>query len=488
MRRSGILLPISSLPSKYGIGTFGKEAYEFVDFLKKAKQTLWQILPICPTSFGDSPYQSFSTFAGNPYFIDLDILKDEGLLKKNEYQKIDWGSSNLIDYGLLNEKRFVVLKKAFKRFDLNNEDYLNFKNDNDWLNDYALFMAIKDYYHGASFDYWDEDLKLRKKKALDKFKETNYEQIEFYIFIQYEFFKQWYKLKKYANDNGIKIIGDCPIYVALDSADVWSNPKLFQLNENLIPEFVAGCPPDAFSDDGQLWGNPLYDWSVHQKTNFDWWIKRIAALNKMYDIIRIDHFIGFASYYAIPFGNKDGRIGERKKGPGIALFNALKNKLGDIEIIAEDLGVLLEEVVKLLNECNFPGMKVLMFAFGDKSPKNPYLPHNMIHNCVCYIGTHDNEPIMAYKDMIDKDAYEYAKKYIGCKKDKEFNWDMIKTLESTVADTVIIQCQDLLGLGIESRINHPSTLGKNWKWRLKKGQLKESIAIRLKELTEYYNR
>ncbi|MDO4197974.1 MAG: 4-alpha-glucanotransferase [Erysipelotrichaceae bacterium] len=488
MRSSGILLPVSSLPGKTGIGTLGKEAYEFVDFLKAAGQTYWQVLPVGPTSYGDSPYQSFSTFAGNPYFIDFDLLSEEGLLKKEEYEDIDWGDKeDRIDYGKIYENRYIVLRKAYERFDIKNKEYIKFIKNNKWVDDYALFMSLKNNHEGKCFLEWEKEYIHRDKKKIDEYINNNDKDISFYRFIQYCFFKQWFELKKYANDKGIKIIGDCPIYVALDSVDVWSDPKLFLVDEDLKPSLVAGCPPDAFSDDGQLWGNPLYDWEYHDKTGYKWWIKRIDYALKMYDTLRIDHFIGFSSYYAIEYGRENGRIGKRYKGPGMKLFKAVKKAIPDASIIAEDLGVLDDDVRKLLKDCGFPGMKILMFAFGDRNPDNEYLPHNMIRNCVTYIGTHDNEPIMAYREMLDKKTYSYAKKYIGCKSDKNFNRDMIRTLESMVSDLCIIQAQDILGLGMEARMNLPSATG-NWQWRLKENQLTKKDAKWLKSLAKMYGR
>ena len=378
MRKSGILMPISSLPSKYGIGAFSKEAYDFVDLLKETNQSLWQILPLGPTSYGDSPYQSISTFAGNLYFIDLEELIEEGLLTEKECTSCDWGDNEeYIDYGKIYSSRFKILRQAYKRSNLENDtDYIKFCKENEyWLKDYALYIAIKNSNESKSWTNWDEDIRLRKVEAINFYEESLKEDIEFYKYTQYLFFKQWNKLKAYANENGISIVGDIPIYVSLDSADSWSNPELFQLDKDGYPTAVAGCPPDYFSKDGQLWGNPLYNWEYNKESNYEWWIKRIEHAFKLYDVVRIDHFRGFDEYYSIPYGDKDAKKGCWKKGPGIDLFNAIKERLGEVNIIAEDLGTLTDSVHQLLKDTNYPGMKVLQFAF-DTDGDNEYLPHN----------------------------------------------------------------------------------------------------------------
>ena len=369
MRKSGILMHISSLPSDYGIGTMGKEAYKFVDFLKSAKQKCWQILPIDPTSYGDSPYQSFSTNAGNPYFIDMDILREEGLLKKSDYSKLDWGKDRKnVDYETIYENRFKVLKIAFEEFKKGDlSEFYDFLQKNErWISNYALFMSIKNENDGKSWLEWEDGLRKRDSHSLWEFKSSHEDDVMFWEFVQFKFFEQWNKLKKYANDNGVSIIGDIPIYVALDSAEVWVYPDLFELDENLVPKAVAGCPPDAFSPTGQLWGNPLYNWDRHREYGFNWWIDRIKSATSLYDVVRIDHFRGFEGYYSIPYGDKTAENGQWLKGPGIELFNAVKNELGDLPIIAEDLGFLTEDVHKLLRDSGFPGMKVLEFAFDPR--------------------------------------------------------------------------------------------------------------------------
>jgi 4-alpha-glucanotransferase len=491
MRASGILMPVASLPSKYGIGCFSKEAYDFIDGLVKAHQSYWQILPLGPTSFGDSPYQSFSTFAGNPYFIDLEELIKEGLLSKEECDECDFGDDDrYVDYGKIYESRFGLLWNAFENFKLDDEDYVKFKKDNgDWLENYSLYMAIKDSYEGLMWSEWDEDIKLRQPEALKSYKEELKDDVEFYNFIQFEFYKQWNKLKDYANKSGIKIIGDIPIYVAFDSADCWANTRLFQFDKDNIPMAVAGCPPDAFAATGQLWGNPLYDWEYHKNTNYDWWKKRVSQSFKLYDIVRIDHFRGFDEYYSIPYGDKTAENGHWEKGPGIDLFNSLTKEFGKMNIIAEDLGYLTDSVVKLVKDTGYPGMKVMQFAFDSREESN-YLPHTYERNCIVYTGTHDNDTIQGWYRSISKEDKEYMKIYLNKKSDdkKNIHWDMIKATLSSVADTAIIPIQDYLGLGSDARINVPSTLGTNWKWRLLKEDISDELLEKIKKLTIIYER
>ena len=488
MRSSGILLHISSLPSDYGIGTMGKEAYKFVDFLKSAKQRCWQILPVGPTSYGDSPYQSFSTNAGNPYFIDFDILAEEGLLKKTDYASLKWGDNNkYVDYELIYNNRFKVLRKAFINFKNSDlTDFNKFLHENEnWISNYALFMSIKDDNDGKSWLEWDEKLRKRDSHALWEFKSTHEDDVMFWEFLQFKFFEQWNKLKKYANENGISIIGDIPIYVALDSAEVWVYPDLFELDENLLPTAVAGCPPDAFSPTGQLWGNPLYNWSRHRELGYEWWINRIHSATSLYDIVRIDHFRGFEGFYAIPYGDKTAEGGEWRKGPGIDLFNAVKKKLGDLPIIAEDLGFLTEDVHRLLKESGFPGMKVLEFAFDPREESN-YLPHTYTSNSVVYVGTHDNDTIKGWLIELDKDTVDFCKKYLDTEND--IVWKMIKTTMASVSDTAIIQMQDYLELGSEARMNIPSTLGGNWQWRMGERDATKKLAAKIADITRTYGR
>ena len=492
MRRSGVLMPVASLPGRYGIGTFSKEAYKFIDALKAAGQSYWQILPLGPTGYGDSPYQSFSTFAGNPYLIDLEALIKEGLLTREECDGFDFGKDeDRIDYEKIYLSRFKALKLAFSRSDLKRDKkYEKFLARNKfWLEDYALYMAVKDSFGGVSFAEWDDDIRLRRKKALDHYRKKYAEEIRFYKYIQYLFDRQWKALKKYANKKGIEIVGDIPIYVAFDSADTWANPRLFKFDDNCMPVAVAGCPPDAFCATGQLWGNPLYDWKYHKETGYEWWIKRMRHCLKLYDVVRIDHFRAFDEYYAIPYGDKTAEFGTWKKGPGLRFFKTLKKELGDMKVIAEDLGFLTPSVVKLVKDTGFPGMKVLQFAF-DPREESDYLPHNYIKNCVVYTGTHDNDTVLAWYESISEEDRKFAERYMNNKghEGKELVWDHIRLALASVADTCIIPMQDYLVLGHEARINMPSTLGGNWEWRMKKGSFTKDLAREIKEITTLYCR
>lgn len=492
MRKSGILMHLSSLSSPYGIGTMGQSAREFVDFLEESGQTYWQMLPVCPTSYGDSPYQSYSTFAGNPYFIDLDELEKMGLLEKSDYQNIDWGESpTKVDYGLLYEKRYPVLGKAAKRF-LKNipEDFEIFCKKNDfWLSEFALFMALKDANGGIAWSEWPEPQRNHEKEAISKAEVRYEDNIMFWKILQYLFFHQWEELKIYANKKGIKIIGDLPIYVALDSVDVWSHPELFQLDEDKMPKEVAGCPPDGFSADGQLWGNPLYDWDYMDETDYEWWIGRIQYLCEVYDVLRIDHFRGFDSYYAIPYGDTTAKNGCWKMGPGMKLFHAVERKIGRQNIIAEDLGFLTDSVKQMLEDSGFPGMKILQFAFDSRdSGGNDYLPHNYVRNCIAYIGTHDNDTVKGWLKEANEEDIALAKEYLNVSIEDDWCWRMMDALWGSVADTVLIQAQDLLELGSEARMNRPSTLGNNWCWRAKKGVFTPELAKKIRRKTKIYGR
>lgn len=489
-RSSGILMHITSLPSPYGIGTFGKEAYEFVDFLVKAGQKYWQILPLGSTSFGDSPYQSFSAFAGNPYFIDLHLLSKEGLLQKKDYETLDFGHNALsIDYEKIFKNKMKVLKVAYNN--AKNKyvgDIEEFKKKNNlWLEDYALYMAVKERFQLKPWKFWDEDIKLRKESALNTYKRELKEEIEYWVFLQYLFYKQYEELKAYAHSKGIKIIGDIPIYVAEDSADTWANSNIFLLDENKTPTVVAGCPPDAFSETGQLWGNPIYDWKVLEEEDYQWWIERIDASRKIYDVIRIDHFRGFESYWQIPFGEETAINGTWVKGPGIKLFNAIKQALGNVEIIAEDLGFLTEEVVNFRIESGYPGMKVLQFAF-DSREESDYLPHNYEKNCVVYTGTHDNYTVNGWFKNTNKPDVDYAVRYLNLNEKEGYNWGFIRGALSSVGTLAIAQMQDYLGLEDEGRMNIPSTLGGNWQWRVKKEALTEELAEKINKITKLYGR
>lgn len=492
MRTSGILMPIFSLPSNYGIGTLGKEAYNFVDFLKKSGQTYWQILPIGVTSFGDSPYQSFSAFAGNPYFVDLELLISDGYLTLEEIEKIDFGSNaSRVDYEKLYKERYKVLKIAFQSFKKQNKEqseYIEFAEKNDfWISDFALFSALKDHFKGAPFDLWDEPYKKRDKVALEKVKTELKNEIEFHKFIQYKFFSQWEKLKEYANENDVKIIGDIPIYVSGDSADVWSNKEQFLLDNDFKPKAVAGVPPDAFSEDGQLWGNPLYDWNYMKKDGYSWWLKRIEFCTALYDVVRIDHFRAFSAYFSIPYGDKDAKNGKWKKGPGKLLFETFNKRFGTLNIIAEDLGTIDDDVRKLLKFTGYPGMKVLQFAFSPDS-ESSYLPHNVTPNCVLYTGTHDNDTAVGFMKDGDKAEVKFMRQYLQIGESDSFNWALIKSAMATSADTVILQMQDFLGLDNSARINTPSTMGNNWQWRITKGCTNDWLAKIIFDTTATYFR
>ena len=492
MRACGILLPIASLPSKYGIGSFSKSAYEFVDLLVAAGQNYWQILPLGPTGYGDSPYQSFSTFAGNPYFIDLDVLVEKGWLETSECAAYDYGNdSRYIDYGKLYQSRFQILRTAFERSHVQEDPaYQIFVNENKkWLFDYCLYMAVKNHFQGISWDEWQEDIRGRQPEAMRAYQERFKEEIAFFGFLQFEFSRQWLLLKRYANEKGIQIIGDIPVYVAFDSADTWASPELFQFDERHRPLAVAGCPPDGFSATGQLWGNPLYNWEYHKKTEYSWWAKRIAHCFTLYDVVRVDHFRGFDEYYSIPYGAATAEFGEWRPGPGLALFKTLKSKLGDVRIIAEDLGYQTPSVVNMVKDSGYPGMKVLEFAF-DSREDSDYLPHNYEKNCVVYTGTHDNQTLQAWYQELQKEDRAFAKEYLDLydKDEDTVHWAFIRAALSSVADLAIIPIQDYLGLGAEARINTPSTIGNNWTWRLQNHEISPQLIEKIKTMVKMYGR
>ena len=495
MRASGILLPVSSLPSKYGIGCFSKSAYEFVDQLKKAGQSYWQILPLGPTSFGDSPYQSFSTFAGNPYFISLEELVEEGVLTQEECEEVDFGDNpSSVDYGKMYAGRYPLLRKAYGRSDINKStEFHQFLKENDyWVKDYAVFMAVKGLFGGSSWDQWPDDIRKRQEEAMKKYQEELQADIEFYEYIQFLFLKQWKKLKSYANETGIQIIGDIPIYVAFDSADTWAHPELFQLDEEYLPTAVAGCPPDGFAADGQLWGNPLYRWDYHKETGYAWWISRLNACYHLYDIVRIDHFRGFDEYFSIPFGDKTAHNGHWEQGPGMDLFRKVREALGEKEVIAEDLGYVTDSVRQLVSDSGFPGMKVLEFAFDSRDTGSAvdYLPHNYPVNSIAYTGTHDNATLTGWFKDITEEERQMVRNYLNNEKDsdEEIYWDMICTAMASVAKICIIPMQDYFGYGNETRMNQPSTQGTNWRWRLTEGELTEELIGRIRNITVWYGR
>lgn len=492
-RGAGILMPISSLPAPYGIGTFGKSAYEFADSLKRARQSYWQVLPLGPTSYGDSPYQSFSAFAGNPYFIDLDALLEEELLTKEEIDACYWlDSEEEVKYDAVYYYRFPLLKKAYERSRHGEtEEYRAFcaKNSH-WLDDYALYMALKGHFGNKEWMKWEEPIRLRKPEAVKRYEELLREEIGYWKFLQFKFYEQWDQLKNYVNGLGISIIGDIPIYVALDSADVWNHPELFQLDpDTLTPLRVAGVPPDAFSDDGQLWGNPLYDWDKIEETGFAWWKDRMRASARLYDVVRIDHFIGVVQYYSIPYGAEDGKTGEWKQGPGKKLTDAINEAAGDAKIIAEDLGIFCPAVKELLRETGYPGMKIIEFAFsGDRF--NEHLPHCYEPNSVVYGGTHDNETLVGYFKPEARQWWElqYIADYLGAAHHEEVPDKVFRAAYGSVASVAVFQMQDVLGLGNEARMNTPGTVGGNWKWRMKPGAFGERETGYLAFLVDTFGR
>ena len=528
-RNAGILMPVSSLPSPYGIGTFGKDAYDFVAFVKECNHKYWQVLPLGPTTYGDSPYQSYSAFAGNPYFVDLDMLIEEGFLLKSEVIARDWGDGvvpvnvseddaingrfgtyrdgnigddRYVSYEKVYNNRFDILRIAYNRFKAAcieskktlakglplYKQFDNFVKDNaDWLEDYALFMALKSYFNNVSWGEWETDIKFRKPEAMSRYEEQLSDDIGYWKFIQFEFYLQWNALKQYANSNGIEIIGDIPIYMGYDSVDVWANQGEFQLDENLTPIKVAGVPPDAFSDAGQKWGNPLYDYDKMEANGFSWWRKRMAASAKLYDVIRIDHFIGIVKYYTIPADMPDARQGEYRQGPGQKLLDAINESIGDKKIIAEDLGVEVPEVAKILKENGYPGMKVLEFAFGGDR-KNPHLPYNYTQNLVCYGGTHDNETLLGFFE--DRGDWElgYAYDYLDTRDKKKMVDQVFRAAYSSVAVLTVFAVQDILKLGNWARMNLPSSMGNNWKWRMQKGQLGQHELECMRYLASVFDR
>jgi 4-alpha-glucanotransferase len=528
-RNAGILMPVSSLPSPYGIGTFGKDAYDFVTFVKECNHKYWQVLPLGPTTYGDSPYQSYSAFAGNPYFVDLDMLIEAGFLLKSEVISRDWGDGivpvnvseddavngrfgtyrngnigdeRYVSYEKIYNNRFDILRIAYNRFKAAcaeskktlakglplYKQFDNFVKDNvDWLEDYALFMALKSHFNNVSWGEWETDIKFRKPEAMSRYEEQLSDDIGYWKFIQFEFYLQWNALKQYANSNGIEIIGDIPIYMGYDSVDVWANQGEFQLDENLTPIKVAGVPPDAFSDAGQKWGNPLYDYDKMEANGFSWWRKRMAASAKLYDVIRIDHFIGIVKYYTIPADMPDARQGEYRHGPGQKLLDVINESIGDKKIIAEDLGVEVPEVAKILKENGYPGMKVLEFAFGGDR-KNPHLPYNYTQNLVCYGGTHDNETLLGFFE--DRGDWElgYAYDYLDTRDKGRMVDQVFRAAYSSVAVLTVFAVQDILKLGNWARMNLPSSMGNNWKWRMQKGQLGQHELECMRYLASVFDR
>ncbi len=488
MRASGILMHITSLPGPYGVGTMGKEAYQFIDFLHKAGQRYWQVLPLTPTGYGDSPYQSCSTYAGNHYLIDLDTLVEEGLLLPEEIAACNWGDDpHRVDFGLLFQNRMGLLRKAFARYRDTDEAFAKFRARNDsWLPEYVYYMAMKERLGGKPWYEWPDALKHRETNAFNESCRELAHEIPFHCFVQFLFHRQWNALREYAHSKGISIIGDVPIYVPYDSVDVWANPHLFCLDETLTPTAVAGCPPDGFNEDGQLWGNPLYRWDVHKKDGYKWWLQRLGGAVARYDMLRIDHFRGFADFYAVPFGAENARSGVWEPGPGLDFLQAVQKAFPHTPMIAEDLGFLTPAVRKLREDSGYPGMKVLEFAF-DADSNNEYLPHTYRANTVCYTGTHDNMPLKQWFREADEKAVDFALDYMGQPENPV--WGMIRLCMASVSDLAVVQMQDYLELGGEARMNFPGTCsGNNWVWRAGPHFASDALAKKISKLTQTYGR
>ena len=490
-RQSGVLMHISSLPGKYGIGSFGKSAYDFVDFLVRSKQTYWQILPLGPTSYGDSPYQSFSAFAGNTHFLDFDQFVQEGLLTTEELAG-NWGEDAMtVDYALIYERRRPILEKVVQRFlergDLS--DYHRFVEEKaEWLEPFAEYMAIKESFDMKSWSNWtDEEIKRRHPEALANYREKLADKLEYHRVTQYLFDKQWKALKHYANERHIQIIGDMPIYVAEDSVEMWATPHYFKTDEVGNAACVAGCPPDGFSPLGQLWGNPIYNWRAMKLDGFTWWIKRLRASFELFDVVRIDHFRGFAAYWEIPAGATDATGGQWVKGPGYDLFEAVKNELGDLPIIAEDLGFMDDAVIELREATGFPGMKIVEFGFMGASPSSTDLPHYYPVNSVSYTGTHDNDTVLGWYNSASEEERNFCNRYLN-RTDEPISYAMLRSLYGSVSKMTIATMQDLLQLDTTARMNIPSTLGGNWVWRMQEGDITSEVENFLLEITKLYDR
>lgn len=488
MRNCGVLTHITSLPSPYGIGTFGKDAENFVDWLKEGEQKIWQILPLVPAGFGNSPYQSFSTFAGNPLIIDLDGLVKDGLLTKELCLNADFGADpSFVDFEKVERTKMPLLRMAHEVFQ-EDVSYLAFTQEQaGWLDGYAMFMALKQFFDGKPWYEWDENIKMRHPETMEMYREKLIYNIKFWKFVQFVFYKQWLQLKRYANRNGVQIVGDLPIYVSLDSADVWENPELFQLDNLNLPTKVAGVPPDYFAKTGQLWGNPLYDWKAMKNEGYAWWIRRLEQCHLLYDSVRIDHFRAFDTYYSIPYGHRTAENGKWEQGPGIDFFKAIHEAIPEIKIIAEDLGEIFDSVRELLAKTGYPSMKVLQFGFNPQNSDSEYLPHNYKRNCIVYTGTHDNPTFAEWFKNTDKNSRAMAKRYLGAGL-WDYEWAAIKSLYASHANTVIIPLQDIVG-GDSKRMNTPSTVGDhNWVWRVKKGGYTDSQAFKLRGLVQTYFR
>jgi len=491
-RASGILLHPTSLPGPDGIGDLGPEAYRWVDFLYRTGCQFWQVLPLGPTGYGDSPYQCFSAFAGNPYLISTTILLDQGLLTKADLAERPEFPLERVDYGPVIEWKVKVLNKAFKHFKSGQDarlmsEFVAFKEqEKTWLEPFATFMAIKAHLGGGPWDKWPDDLRKREPKALEKFKHEHADEIESQSFFQFIFNQQWQDLREYAHQKGIRIIGDIPIFVAYDSADVWVNKELFYLDKDGLPEVVAGVPPDYFSETGQLWGNPLYNWSIHKDTGYAWWLRRMQAVLNMVDIVRLDHFRGFEAYWAVPYGNDTAVEGQWDPGPGHDFFRVVKEKLGELPIIAEDLGVITDGVVQIRDDFNLPGMKILQFAFAS-DPDDDFLPHNYPRHCVAYTGTHDNNTSRGWYDNAPEREKDFCRRYLA-RSGQDIAWSMIRSLWQSVADWVLAPMQDFLSLGEWARMNYPGNPSGNWGWRMHPDAINEGLAQRLHETNFLYGR
>ena len=489
-RSSGVLMPMTSLPSPYGIGTMGKSAYEFVDFLKAAGQRYWQLLPLVPAGAGDSPYSSFSTFAGNPDLIDLDLLVKDKFLKAREIDDTGWGGDpEKVDYETVRAKRAPLLRLAFKRgWDGIGNEIEVFRKNNKWVETYALYMAIKEHFNMLPWMEWpEEDIRLHRDNALRCWGDRLRDEVNYHIFLQYVFYCQWTKLQDYAHKQGVKFIGDIPIYVALDSADVWSEPHFFQLDERNVPKAVAGVPPDPFTADGQLWGNPLYNWEAMERDGFGWWIRRVEGAQKLYDVIRIDHFRGFESYWSVPYGETTAKNGTWRPGPGMKLVGVLTSWFHDLDFIAEDLGYVTEGVRRLVRDSGMPGMKILEFAF-DAHGDSDYLPHCISYNSVCYLGTHDNNTVLGWLKETKKTDRDFAARYMHITDDEGWCWGMIRTGMATCADLFVMQMQDILELDGKARMNTPGVPLGNWRWRMLPGAANKELAKKLLLYTRTFRR
>ena len=490
-RSSGVLMHITSLPGQFGIGTFGKSAYEFIDFLEETKQTYWQILPLTTTSYGDSPYQSFSAVAGNLNLIDFSLLKKDGLLEESDYANVNFGENpEKVDYALLFEERRPILEKAVANTSKNSEvlaEIEKFEAENSsWLADYAEYMAIKESFGYKSFIHWDEDIKKGEEAAREKYRTELQDSIRYYTVTQYFFFKQWLALKEYANEKGIKIIGDMPIYVSADSVEMWTMPELFKVDANNEPLYVAGCPADDFSPTGQLWGNPIYDWEKHKEQGFSWWIYRVQESFKIYDVLRIDHFKGFSDFWQIDKDAENAVNGTWEAGPGIELFQKIKEQLGDLPIVAENLGFIDAKAEKLLDDSGYPGMKILQFAFPGED--NLDRPHHYTQNSVAYTGTHDNDVVNGWYEKLSESERKLVSEYLNRRDDETITEAMIRGIYSSVSDYAIVTMQDLLDKDATSRMNVPSTVGGNWEWRMLAEDLTEERKEFLRNITVRYSR